>query len=562
VIPAPAHRDSRTLNLYEIIALVAISLTSAAVYSRLFHAPFLAWDDSTNIVANPHYQTGSGWRELWLQPYFGLYVPIISSVWAALFQLGGESALIYRVFNALVHVVNVVLFWRLLRVVLNPREDDADPARRSVGIVLAVAIFALHPLQTATVGWISGGRDLLATFFAISALLALAGRTRIRYAVATVLYAAALLSKPSVATVPVAVVIHSWATEGTDWSKSLAPMLGWLAIAGVVAAVTAASQSDMMLAVAPLYQRPVVAMDAIGFYIQKAVWPFPQSVDYGRTPSWLWAHLSAAALTGTLTIVALILASRRPARRVWLLPFVMILPVAGLVPFAFQRISTVADHYMYLPLAACGVAVATTVAARGRRVGVSVLATVLWIVGAAIGSFHRVEVWKSDEQLFTDALNKNPRSFVALNNLARVACLRGAFDIGVSYSLRALAINPTEIPALGNKAFCLYQSGDYDEVISMQGALRDPDVQWSLERENVASSGVANLIAGAFFQRGDFDHGWPFLCQAMAVSPGDTLIRKNASDVAMLLKSRGIVAGCPRSRLPWREFAEQLIPDT
>ena len=92
-------------------------------------------------------------------------------------------------------------------------------------------------------------------------------------------------------------------------------------------------------------------LKGVAFYLSKLVVPFWLGPDYGRAPEWVlaqWWHWFTGLVPWGL---ALWLWSRR-TRVPWLVAAVGVfvtglLPVLGLVPFAFQAYSTVADHYMY-----------------------------------------------------------------------------------------------------------------------------------------------------------------------------------------------------------------------
>lgn len=71
--------------------LAAVACAAVIAYVRLFGAPFLTWDDDRNIVLNPFVRSGN-LGALWAAPWFGLYVPVTSTVWAALWHLGDGDA--------------------------------------------------------------------------------------------------------------------------------------------------------------------------------------------------------------------------------------------------------------------------------------------------------------------------------------------------------------------------------------------------------------------------------------------------------------------------------------
>jgi hypothetical protein len=553
----PPNRRAFQLSS-ETIAVGLVCVAAAAIYLSLIRAPFLSWDDDRNIAANPYY-LHLGWWRLWLAPYFGMFVPVTSSAWAALLYSSDGAAWSFRAFNVALHVANTVLVWRLI-VVLAPRvAPDSSGARRSSATALAVAIFALHPLQSAAVAWISGGRDLLAATFGLGALILLARESRRSYAIATLLFAAGLLSKPSIAALPLAVIVFVAMFERARLRLAAMMMAGWILLVAAVAIGTAVVQSDMVAAQSSLLERPLIVLDAAGFYLGKLAWPASLSVDYGRTPAWLGTHLVAAIPTVAALLAAVIVvwwsAKRRGEYRIAALWLVLIAPVLGAVPFAFQRISTVADHYAYFPMVIVALVAFLTVknVVTNRWVGWATAG--VFALVASLATWQRVAVWRSDEALFTDALAKNPSSFVALNNLAKSACTHADFARGLDLAERALRLQPTETPALVNKAYCLYHSGEMVEVVELRGAFADSAVQANLDRNSEAASAFANIIAGAMFQTGRMRQGWTLLCQAIALNPYDDNLRQNARDVSQSMGNASPAPSCDH-RFSWRELAD------
>jgi len=94
----------------------------------------------------------------------------------------------------------------------------------------------------------------------------------------------------------------------------------------------------------PIWQRPLVAGDALAFYLSKLAWPVDLGIEYGRSPSYVLAHawVYATAAVGIAFVVAIVLARRRAP---WLAlagsVFVLgLAPVLGLVSFAYHAAST------------------------------------------------------------------------------------------------------------------------------------------------------------------------------------------------------------------------------
>ena len=89
------------------------------------------------------------------------YRPVRTLTYALNFALGGANPFGYHLFNVLLHAVNSILIFLLFRSVLG--RMDAS--------FLGAMLFAVHPLQTASVAYVSGRKDLLAAFFLLLASL-------------------------------------------------------------------------------------------------------------------------------------------------------------------------------------------------------------------------------------------------------------------------------------------------------------------------------------------------------------------------------------------------------
>ena len=221
--------------------LGTILIFSVLIYGSLWRAPALTWDDGSNIFANPYF-TMHLWWGVWVEPYFGLYVPVTSSAWALLFWVGGGQTWPFRAFNLLLHLANISLVWVLLQG-LAKRWKIASP----VAVAMAVAIFAFHPLQVEAVAWISGARDLLSTFFALLAVLTyFRFRSLKGFAGATALFILALLSKPSVAILPIGIALLDWLLNGREGAgkKSFLKMASWCVFSGGAIYLTELAQEE------------------------------------------------------------------------------------------------------------------------------------------------------------------------------------------------------------------------------------------------------------------------------------------------------------------------------
>ena len=193
-----------------------------------------------------------------------------------------------------------MLVWRLLLALAVP------------GAWAVAAVFAVHPLHVESVAWIIERKDLLSALFYLSALLVWIRFVEVprpqRYCLALGLFAAGLLSKSIVVTLPAALLLWHWWKQGrvtgTDCLR-LAPffVVGFGITAGDLAFY--ASREPLALGYSAV-ERTLIAARALWFYAGKLVWPSDLAVIY---PLWEvhagdpvgWAYVAAAAgLAGLL----------------------------------------------------------------------------------------------------------------------------------------------------------------------------------------------------------------------------------------------------------------------
>lgn len=450
----------RPARLHALLLCVAVVVFFHPVVSF----PFLTWDDEINVTGNPHVAGGtwSGLVQMWKEPYASLWVPVAYTwFWllanASRFTMPGGVGLDPRLFhgtNLLLHLACALIVYRIVSRLV---------ASRNAAFVGALA-FALHPLVSESVAWVTEARGLLSAALAFAALdlwLAVAvddksgtqaavGEKRPtfhsawRISLAAICFCAAMLAKPQAAALPlVALVIDRWVV-GRSWKRILPGIGVGLGLALVVFAITKSVQSDDTLReVAPLWSRPLVALDALGFYTWKTLVPVNLATDYGRTPGWLLESPARAwpALIPLALITVLWLAHRARAGLVAYAVFVVaLLPVLGLVPFAFQDISTVGDRYTYLALLGMALALALLL----ERVPVEFQWSTAVVLGACLGLLTRsqVDTWRSNEALFARVLAVNPRSWKAEGNLGIGAARAGRLDEAVAHYKRALEVGP------------------------------------------------------------------------------------------------------------------------
>lgn len=467
---------------------LAVGAATVLVFLTTLRFPFLPfWDDDIHVHANPLLADLS-WRSvgtLWAGPWQQLYIPLTYTLWAGVAVLsrwaGGLPASAgtlqpawFHAANVLAHAISAVLAFVLLRRIAARFGGGAPPARLDAAAALGALFFALHPLQVEPVAWISGLRDVLGGCLGLAALAVLFGDNRppgpARWSGATLFFLASLAAKPAGVALPLVAAVL--AVRPFRWApREMAQRLGpWLVVGALWVALTSRAQwaAELAAGLVPAWTRPLVAADALAFYLAKTLWPSGLGADYGRSPDtaiaagWLWwTWAGPAALAAALAAV-------KPLR-IYLVPFLVfaaaLLPTLGLVPFNFQMVSTVADRYAYLALLGPALALSMVVA-RARSDKATAAAAVV-VALLAVGTLRQLPLWSEDLKLFAATLAVNPHSWKAMHNYASALDDRGRTAEAAEFMRRVIARRPDSAEAYNDLAVMVWKLGRRPEAAAL-----------------------------------------------------------------------------------------------
>src|SRR5690606_29458108 len=212
-------------------AWLAFASAGLLLYAPALGAPFLS-DDVLYLERNPTFAlpAGAALRRIALEPYFANWSPLHHAWLWAEWRAFGAWTLPYRVVNVALHAAAATALVAAAR-----RFGLARGPALAAG-----ALFAVHPVASESVAWISQSKTLLCVALALAALerwlahLAAPGRGRL--AAALGLGAAALLAKPAALPLPailfgVALVRSSGARRA---GRDVAPLALAAAVVGAL----------------------------------------------------------------------------------------------------------------------------------------------------------------------------------------------------------------------------------------------------------------------------------------------------------------------------------------
>jgi Tfp pilus assembly protein PilF len=411
-------------------------------------------DDDLYFVHNPLLHDPQHLWKTWFAPgSFIEYYPITETLQMVQWALWHHDAYGYVFTNIVLHLGNALLVWLLLQR-LGLRQGW-----------LGGLLFALHPLNVETVGWISEFKNTLSLSPFLLSMIAWmrfseTGR-RGDYLSALALFVAAMLCKISMAPFPVVILIYAWWKRGRIDRRDLWASLPFFVVSLALGSLTIlcgqwfaghyahARYSAPLLPglAAHLAQAGLIA----AFYFAKFFAPWTPAPYY---PKWeVHPYAVASYLPWLILLVAIGVCWRK--RKSWgptvLLGlgyfFLMLAPFLGVPETSVLHFSWAMDHFLYLPmigligLVVAGIeGMASQLPTVSRRAGAILLLLVFVALGWETHAYARIS--SDQETLMRYELRINPNSAASRGILADALRDKGDLAGAMTEFQRALALDP------------------------------------------------------------------------------------------------------------------------
>ena len=579
-LPATGFRDrTRTIVIY--LFLAAISLV---VFGQTIRYNFVNFDDDLYVYNAPAIQaglTGQGIALAFTSQHARNWHPLATLSHMLDCQLYGLKPGGHHATNVILHIIAVLLLFRVLQEMTGAVWKSA----------IVAALFAVHPLHVESVAWVSERKDVLSAVFFLLMLGAYVRYARAssitRYLLVAVLFAAGLMSKPMLVSVPaILLLLDYWPlrrfeqpcstgktkvvnseSQPCTRQRLFLEKIPLFVLAGGSCVATFVLQKHATGAIPPLpfLWRVQNAFVSYMIYVWKTLWPTHLAVFYPHPNNALpiWIVILAITLLLAITVSAIVFRNKRPyVFTGWFWYLVMLMPVIGLVQVGEQGH---ADRYTYLPhigLFMLAVWFAADVAAvREYRSRFTTATAVVIIVALASAAFIQASYWRNSETLWTHALDVTSDNDFAHNNLGYLCVDRGELDKAIAHFEAALEIRSRKLDPhydVGsafvqmNLADALARKGQpdealvhYEEAIRLQpnyadayynrgnvlfakGRIDEAIADWEKTLQIQPNDADAHTCMGnAFLRQGSPKEAIAHYEEAMALAPGDPHSRNN-----------------------------------
>jgi len=498
--PSASRRaDSFALANPLLGALLAIA--TIALYIPVIGHSFLILDDQEYVTANSHIHQGLTWNTIkWA------FTSTVAANWHPLTWL--SHALDYQIFglnpaghhldSVLLHALNAVLLFLLL----------AWATRHPRPSLLVAALFALHPINVESVAWVAERKNVLSTLFFILAIVVYVWYARKpewrRYLLLAALFAAGLMAKPMVVTLPfVLLLLDYWPLERVSLdriqnrsastppqvspAKLLLEKIPLLFLSAASAWITLKAQRSAVRTFEdlPLTLRVENAVTSYALYLWKMVWParlafYPHAATL---PTWQWVLSPLVLVAITITAFVAAFRGKRYLLVGWLWFLGTLVPVIGLVQVGEYAM---ADRYAYVPLIGIFIMIAWSLddlaEAKGVRTVWCVIPALCVMAALSVVTFRQLNFWESDYDLWAHTLEvgesplahnalgmalMHPESELTPKDLETAGTQQNRMDEARQHFERALELPPPPHPSgafLADRARTLNNLGNLDRL--------------------------------------------------------------------------------------------------
>ncbi|MFA5857556.1 MAG: tetratricopeptide repeat protein, partial [Elusimicrobiota bacterium] len=445
--------------------LPLILILCAAVFYPSFNNKFTNIDDNLLVTENPAIQTLTlnSVKHIFTSPINYEYRPITYILYAVQYKFFGLNPRGYHAVSLILHLLNTALIF-IFAMVLTKHYFLA---------IFTSIIFGIHPLQVQPVAWIAGQDDLVYTTFYLLTLIYYSTQkregNRAYHIFCYTLFLLALLSKPLAVTIPFALVLIDFYSEGKLAVKQLINKIPFIIIALAWAGFTITTlgmSREMMNVQNRLFDLRLTFYE-LSIYFSKIILPTKLACIYPSN--------SLNNILSVIIVPAIIYFIYYIAKKDRLIFFgavfagITIFPVLHI--FVVQAIS---DHRMYLTMAGIALMISELLLITQcflnktfhNKLGTTVIiiTCILITITLSLLSNSRTKVWFNSYTLWNTMLKDYPDNELALAYRGKAYFKDGMYDKALIDYNKSLSIKlyPSTLKNRG-ELYCAI--GEYEAAI-------------------------------------------------------------------------------------------------
>lgn len=479
--------------------IIILTIAILCAYANIANGPFI-FDDDTFIVKNTYIHSLDDiprlYRSCITEGAFisdcNFYRPNQALVHAIVYKFFGANPIPFHVTSILFHLINCLLIYKLLQLLTFSKNTS----------FFCSLLFAIHPMQTEAVSYISGLSDPLALCFMLMAIITAikSEKQKLWIAVSIISGIMALLSKESAITlmflIPTVLFIYNPKpiSEFNNWSKLLSVLFVLFSIIYLILKFTIFdfTGNNGLTGAQNVYTeslliRLITFISIIPEYLKIIFVPFKLYIERPYTAYDTIFTLSG--IIGLLTVSLIFYFIYRAwqnkqyktvAGFLWVI--ICMAPLSGIIPLNAIYL----EHWLYIPSVGLIILLANLIDNKRKQEKVGVLNYAFIAVAAlfCIRTYARNDQWKDPIKFYANEIKNNPKSARCYNNLAMAYADKKEHYKSIEYYLKAIQlydIYPQTHHNLGNVYLAV---GDHQKAYDQffTAIYMDPGFVYSYEK--------------------------------------------------------------------------------
>lgn len=446
--PAPAVLKPARRTAPSWLIPAALAALAFAVYTNSIPNSFIG-DDKIQLLKNPLVTDPANVARLFRSSVWSIlgisgnyYRPVQFLLYMLVYQCAGFSASAFHLLMVLLHAVNTVLVYSLVRRISTIRTAAA-----------AAALFAVHPIHTETVDWIAALPDLAVTTLALAGILWFARRDGAPRSLAIAghcgIYLLALLTKETgVMLLPLygGFAFFCLAHRRQEFRRNAPLYAAMTATFGVYLAMRVNALGSLAPAQQTFFHPTPVsfvlsAVVTAAQYLGGLLWPANLNYFHIFHPTESVTLALVVSALAIATVAALFFRARTPAISYGIFWIAVTLAPALNLTGVGQNVF--AERYLYLPsVGFCWIAAWCWDWLAARRQTLAWAAAAVVLLTCAAVTFGRNQDWRDDFTLLRLTLAQSPTSGWLHNSMAGVYVERSQFESALAEERLAVQYEP------------------------------------------------------------------------------------------------------------------------
>ncbi len=433
-------------NIKTIYILVPV-IAGLLVYLNSLNAPF-QYDDYDTIMQNKDIRVLSDIKSIFTHSFFR---PVLFLTFAISYKLSGLNPFSYHLFNILLHIINIFLLFCITRRLISHLGDEENA---QTAALLVSTLFAVHPIGTEAITYISSRSSVLATFFFFSAFYSYLKIYKtdkksdiiLFYTLTIILFMLGAFSKEIVLTLPLIIVLTDIIVLKLNWKENIKRIftthLPFVLIisTGILIRIYFFFTYEKVSGTLPrsVYENLLTQSEVIIKYIRLLLLPFGQNLIHNYPT--VRSILNLYTLLSIFTIVILVRFAIIKRKEMPLISFgilwffITLLPSSSFIPF--QEAMT--EKHLYLPMAGfflCISGIIISIIKRSPEYSFHIRAsTILIFIILSILTIYRNYLWGDSIRLWEDIIKKTPDSWATHYAYADALRKQAEKEFALSYN--------------------------------------------------------------------------------------------------------------------------------